>query len=89
MNTYWLFFSIRLQLLLPTAQKILAFVYSVVRTGSAEGKTCPVKEDVGFIHQSEIGCTQQILAKVSQSDGLRMIRSILKRDLLRVHGGFS
>lgn len=88
-------FFFRLQLLLPAAQRILEFVYcvlahshpekGVVRTGSAGRKTCPVKEDVGFTHQSEIGCTKEILVKVSQSHGLGMFRSILKMDSLSGH----
>lgn len=60
----------------------------MVRTDRAGRKTCPVKEDVGFIHQSELGCAKQSLVKVSQSHGLRMFRTILKMDLLRIHSEF-
>lgn len=91
-------FFFRLRLLLPTAQKTLEFVYpvvahphpgeGVVRTGTAGRKTCPTKEDVGFIHHSEAGCTKQIQVKVSQGSWLRMFRSKLNVDLLRVHDGF-
>ena len=60
----------------------------MARTGSAGRKICAVKEDAAFIHQSEIGCTELILVKVSQSRGLRMLRSIQKMDWLRVHSEF-
>lgn len=92
------FFFFRFQLLLPAAQKILAFVYSVahphqeegvVRTSRAGRKICPVKEAAGFIHQSEIGCPEQILVKVSQSHGLRMFKSLLNMGFLELLRKFS
>lgn len=79
-----LYFFLRFQLLLPTAPKTLECVWGalahpqpgegMLRTGPVGGRTCPAK-DVGFIHQSEIGCTKQILPKVSQVS-LRMFRSV-------------
>jgi len=65
-------FFLRPQPLPPTAQKILELVYNilahphpeegVVRSGR---KSYPGQEGTGFIHQSEIGYTKQILIKVS------------------------
>lgn len=82
-----LYFFFRLQLLLPRAPKILGCVWGalahpqpgegMLRTGPVGGRTCPAK-DVGFIHQSEIGCTKPILAKIEEQK--KMVKEM--QDLL-------